>query len=197
MNLTTSITTNYRASIISKNLKKWVKANSRCLDVGCGNGIVSSYLSKSLKINLAGCDVLDYLTCKIPFKKMPSVNKIPFPNHSFDIAIICDVLHHMSYENQVKILKESFRVAQKVLVFEEEPTISARIFDLLLNKIHNYQMNIPLSYRSSQQWIKLFNKLGYKYKLKSVKKNFWYPFSHIVFLLNPDNINKTYGRTKG
>lgn len=190
MNFITSITTNYRASIISQNLKAWIKPKNRCLDVGCGNGVVSVYLSKSLNIHITGCDVLNYLKYKIPFKKMSSANKIPFPDHSFDIAMICDVLHHMSYKNQVNVLKESFRVAERVLVFEEEPTLSARMFDYILNKIHNPQMDIPLSYRSSKQWIQLFHKLGYKHKFKKVKKNFWYPFSHIAFHLETANIKR-------
>jgi len=182
-----SLTTKYRASLIAQGYRTWIKSNKRYLDVGCGNGIVTGYLVKTLKINIIGCDILYYLHSNIPFRKMSSINKLPFKDNSFDGVMINDVLHHMSYENQTKILEESFRVAKKVLIFEEEPTLSAKIFDYLLNRIHNSEMNIPLSYRTEAEWKKLFKLMSFKYKTEIVRKSFWYPFSHIAFLVYPAN----------
>lgn len=181
------LTTQYRVALIAKSFKRWVIRNQRYADVGCGNGVVSHYLAKVLKIDITGCDILKYLKYDIPFKKMRSVGKIPFNNNSFDGVMINDVLHHMSYRNQKKILNEGCRVAKKLLIFEEEPTYLAKIFDYLLNKIHNSQMDVPLSYRSRKEWENLFKQMRYKYRTKVVERRFWYPFSHLAFLVYPTN----------
>lgn len=182
------LTTNYRASLIIKTLSGWIKPQETILDIGCGNGLVSCRLVKAFSIKLYGCDVLKYLKVDIPFKHMTSTSKLPFKNKSFDAVLFNDVLHHMNRDNQAKILKEALGFSNKIIIIEDKPTITAKFFDIFLNKLHNPRMNIPLSYRTTDEWYHLFKQLGLKYRTRELHRSFWYPFSHIAFYLWADTI---------
>jgi len=177
------ITSTYRAGLISKTYCKWVDARKKVLDIGCGTGVVADELRKSLKIEIAGCDIDSYLTRNVPFKKMENFSIIPYKKGEFNYTMFNDVLHHTEYQNQEKLIKEAVRVSKKVLVFELIPTFTGKISDFLINKIHNPNMNIPYTYRSPNDWKTLFKSMGLKYKTSFVKKPFWYPFTHIGFLI--------------
>ena len=47
---------------------------------------------------------------------------LPFKNKSFDTVLLPDILEHVDYANAEKILKESKRVAKKVLISVPTPT---------------------------------------------------------------------------
>ena len=177
------ITTVVRAKLISDVYKKWVKPKSSVLDIGCGTGIVADELRKSLDIRVEGCDINSYLIRPIKFKVMNSVEKLDYRNNLFECSMLNDVLHHTDYDIQEKLLKEALRVSKTVLIFELLPTLSGKIADFIINKIHNPKMNIPYTYRTHNQWKKLFKKQGYLCKTHEVRKPFWYPFSHIAFLV--------------
>lgn len=183
----TSLTTMYRASLIARAIKPWLIKGQTCLDVGCGNGVVASHLGKTLDIQITGCDILNYLEVNLPFKKMATPKKLPFMDDSFEFVMLNDVLHHMDYPTQIDALTEAIRVAKKIIIFEEKPTIKAKMFDYLLNKIHNAEMNIPLAFRTKNDWVKLFKSLGYRFEAKEVSAPAWYPFSHLAFQLRIDN----------
>ena len=176
-------TSAYRAKLIADTYKKWVKPKAKVLDVGCGTGVVADELQKLLGIKVTGCDIDSYLLRDIPFKKMGSFSKIPYKNRQFDFSMFNDVLHHTEFGNQEKLLKEALRVSKRILIFELIPTFTGKISDLLINKIHNPNMNIPYTYRKPNEWKNLFKKLGLKFKVSYIKKPYWYPFTHIGFLV--------------
>lgn len=178
------ITSKYRAGLISEFYCKWVKKNKKLLDIGCGTGVVGSYLENSLSSKVVGCDIEDYLISNIQFKIMKSNTKLPFKDNEFDYAMFNDVLHHTPYKDQVKLLKESSRVAKETLVFELNPTLTGKAADFTLNKIHNPNMLIPYTYRTEKNWQKLFKSLGLKYTKKQVDTPIWYPFTHVAFKLS-------------
>lgn len=178
-----NITSKYRAKFIISAYEGWIKENSKVIDIGCGNGVVSNELKKRLKIQLVGCDTLDYLTKKIPFKLMKEENSLPFKNQEFDTAMFNDVLHHIPYAIQEQLIMDALRVTKQVLIFEVQPTIIGKAADYLINKIHNPAMNIPFTFRSISQWGKTFTKHKFKYETQLVKTPLFYPFSHVAFRL--------------
>ena len=177
------ITSSYRAKLIIEVYKKWINRDENVLDIGCGNGVVSIKLKKELKVNLTGCDIINYVSHDIPFVKMQKTGKLPFKDKMFDVAMFNDVLHHTSKVNQPSLLREAMRVAKRVVIFEVNPTFSGKIFDYLMNKIHNPSMNIPFTFRSINNWHTLFKKNGYVFEVKQVRQPLFYPFKHIAFLL--------------
>ncbi|MFA6536515.1 MAG: methyltransferase domain-containing protein [Candidatus Paceibacterota bacterium] len=89
----------------------------RVLEVGPSHGQVTSYLKKF------GVD-----TTTIDNKKeyspdvLGSVYEMPFPDNSFDMILICEVLEHMPYEQFPVALKELYRVTKKTVFFSAPDT---------------------------------------------------------------------------
>lgn len=178
------ITSPYRIKIVISAYGYWLKKDEKVLDLGCGNGIVSSALKEYYLIDILGCDLKNYLTEDIPFLQIKSGEHLPFANKSFDAILLNDVLHHLPYQKQQSIIRESLRVAKKVLIFEAEPTFLAKITDIILNKFHYDSLSTPLSFRSKRDWELLFKNLSITYKSRTLKRPFFYPFSHLAFYLH-------------
>ncbi len=175
------ITTPIRAKLIANSYKHWVNPKDKVLDIGCGTGVVAEELARRLKIKVVGCDIDQYLVRKIPFRKMVSGSRLPFREMEFDSSMLNDVLHHTKYDNQIKLILESLRVAKKVFIFELQPTSVGKLLDFLINKIHNPKMAIPYSYRSEKEWENFFRKNHLKFEKKKVTSPFYYPFLHVSY----------------
>lgn len=179
----TQLTSSYRCKLIIRAFNKWLLKNDRVLDVGCGNGIVTKLLMDRLGIRIVGCDVKNYLIYKdIPFIKIKE-DKLPFSSKKFNAVLLLDVLHHLQLNQHESLIKESLRVADKVLIFEAQPTIIGKITDVILNKYHYEDLHTPLTFRNDRQWRVLFKKMSLKYQIIALAKPFWYPFSHIAFMV--------------
>lgn len=170
------IFTKIRAKLIFQEYQPILKSGQKVLDIGCGDGQVSEYLQKKLKIQLTGTDISDYLKVEIPFEKMPNENILPFVDNQFEFAMFNDVLHHTDLKES--LLREALRVANKLLIFELEPSLIAQFVDKFFNKLHYPQMPVPLAFLDYQEWSKLITKLGYQFTISKVRKPFWYPLNH-------------------
>lgn len=178
-----AITSTYRGKLIIEAYSTWINNKDRILDVGCGTGVITKQIAEQFNAKVTGCDIENYLTEKISIIMIDKDYKLPFPNQSFDIIMLNDVLHHIKSDEQEKLINESLRVAKKVLIFEAEPTVSGMIFDFLLNILHYGGLDAPLSFKNIEGWGKLFKKSKINFKAIRIRKPFWYPFSHIAFSL--------------
>jgi SAM-dependent methyltransferase len=179
-------TTGIRSELVIEAYSGWLKKNERVLDVGCGDAILSEIIKKKFNVKIIGCDVDNYIKKKIPFVSMKNESSLPFPDKSFDVVMFNDALHHTTSLNHKKLLKEAFRVADKVLIFEDEPTLIGSIADWSINKFHSLQMPVTLAFRHHSKWMSLFKSLGIVYQFKKVRKPFLYPFTHESFFLFKD-----------
>lgn len=177
------LTTGIRSQLVIASYSNWLKRNERILDVGCGDGILSSILQKRFSLQLTGCDIDRYLTKNITFVRQKGISALPFPDNSFDAVMFNDTLHHTTFANQKKLIKEALRVSPKVLIFEDEPTLIGSITDWSINKFHNIHMPITLAFRGHDEWTKLFADLGVTSEFKSVRKPLLYPFTHEAFFV--------------
>lgn len=179
------ITSKIRANIISSTFEDQIRKSSSVLDIGCGTGVVLNELFRKFSIkNVVGCDIENYLIPKIKFKLQKYPDKLPFHDNTFDLTMFNDVLHHIPYSVQKKVLVESLRVGKKTIVFELIPETINKIGDIILNKIHNPNMSVPFTYRSLKEWQKVFEELKINHKFASVQKRPLYPFNHIGFILS-------------
>jgi len=179
----TEYTIQIRSRLLINTYRKWIKKNSRVLDAGCGNGVLSEILKRELNIKVTCCDIENYLKKDLPFVLMDNKSKLPFADNSFDVVMFNDCLHHTSYDNQKKLLKEAFRISNKVVLFEDEQNFIETIIDWGINKFHNRNMPIILTFRKPVQWMALFDSLKLKYKYEKVKKPLLYPLIHEAFCL--------------
>lgn len=120
----------------------------RVLDVGCGDGSITAEVAKMLGVSKENmvCTELDSVT---PGKSesltrvaVTQENPLPFENHSFDVVIASEVLHHVP--DVTRMISEISRVTKK------EGIVLVREHNLNLGKAYN--MNI---YDSAQyvDWI--------------------------------------------
>lgn len=178
----TKTTSSFRCRLIAGAYKNWLKKNDKVLDIGCGNGIITNFLKQHFEINVTGCDIKNYLIYKIPFIKLAS-GQLPYTKKVFNAALLNDVLHHIPKESQKELVHQAIKVADRVLIFEAEPTTMGKIADIILNKFHYGDLSAPLTFRDIEGWQKLFKRLSISSKAIKLKKPFWYPFSHIAFEL--------------
>lgn len=93
------------------------------LDIGCGNGINTKYISSTLGVWGFGIDVVDIISSVLPnnefsFEKCDG-KCIPYSDNSFNLITVINVLHHVFYLKE--FLGEINRVLKKggVLYIEE------------------------------------------------------------------------------
>lgn len=158
----------FRAQRIIEAYKGLISSDSKVLDVGCGNGVIGGMIRESFGCRMAGADILKYAVTDTPFFLIKDGYTLPFKDGEFDVAMLNDMLHHMPYDNQIRILKEALRVAKTVLIFEVKPTLYAKFTDWLANKIHNIHMRISLTHRKKEVWEELFRGLGVSFETRVI-----------------------------
>lgn len=123
----------YRARF--KNLKKTFTkfpGNLKILDVGCGSGFsLEMSIPKNNGYKIHGIDTtqkqIEYCKMKRPHFnfKVGLGENIPYGNSKFDIAVLLDVIEHLTHPR--KTLKEVFRVLNQpgyvIILFSKENNI--------------------------------------------------------------------------
>src|SRR3989338_5146868 len=89
-------------------LKIFNFGNSKSLDVGCGNGIITRNLGKICK-EIIGVDIEDKRLIKEGYKFiLIKDEKLPFKDNTFDVVISNQVIEHVN--DQDDHIKEIYRV---------------------------------------------------------------------------------------
>ncbi len=146
------------------------------LDIGCGSGIITTYLGKKAK-KMYGVDVRDERVSKKSFKFQIVKNEtLPFKKNSFDIVISNFVIEHI--ENPKKHLKEVYRVLKKGGIcylsapnkwFPKEPHYNLFFLSYLPQKLSNLYLKIlkkgekfDISPKSHKEYHNLIKSSGFK-----------------------------------
>jgi ubiquinone/menaquinone biosynthesis C-methylase UbiE len=170
-----------RAKHIARSIAPYVTKDSQVLDIGCGNGVVTLELRNLFGFDILGTDVANYLKKGIPFMQMKTATQLDFADQHFDVGLINDVLHHIDYDNQVKLIQEAARVCKTVLIFDAKPSRLTFFFDKALNRIHNKDMPIPLTFRHLAEWEKAIAATGLTCAGKELERPFvFYPFQNFL-----------------
>ena len=135
---------------------------ARVLDIGCGDGQLAQRLSRFRPdVTIRGIDVLVRDKVHIPVEKFDG-KLIPYPNGSFDVAMLIDVLHHT--EDPLILLREAARVSKGHIVIKDHTRdgllagLRLRFMDYVGNA--RYGVNLPFNYWPRAKWQHVWRELG-------------------------------------
>lgn len=172
---------NMRAIDIMNKINSFLNEGDKVLDIGSGTGNVCDVLAKSGYMPTP----LDVQDLSVVERMRPIVyngGKMPFDNDSFDVSLVCTVLHHAPKPEE--ILVEAKRVSKKIIVVEDIYSnwfhkYSTYFFDSLANLEF---IGHPHSNKNDKQWKETFEKLGLKLKEANYSSSFLV-FSHAAYYL--------------
>ena len=166
MNLIEHIHTGYihrrRTQVLSQHLSALIPHCARVLDVGCGDGLLSSQISETRPdVQIMGLDVFIRSQHYIAVAQFDGYT-IPHNNSTFDVVMLVDVLHHT--QDPMILLHEAARVTRNVIVIKDHlsdgilagPTL--RLMDRIGNARHG--VTLPYNHWPQNRWFEAFQQLG-------------------------------------
>ena len=163
-----------RGKLIIQSYTGIIKSRHKVLDIGCYDGTITKNLQEHFNCDMECADICNFLDYSFKFHFIEDFKIVGVEDTTFDIAMINDTLHHIPYENQIRLIKEAQRVSKKVLVFESYGILT-KAMDVFMNK---GKMEIALSFRKSNEWLKILKDFS-EYK---VKIPFYYPQKQFCFI---------------
>ena len=178
MNKLKKIMHDLKWKLMVEHYKKFIEPNSKILDVGAGELYISKLMQDYFKGKVIGVDVIDYGTNLVEHRTIKD-NELPFPDKSFDVVTFNNVLHHIDVKGQKKILKEAKRVSKKIIIFEDAKNLTSYFLDFITNRP---SMPKALSHKNIREWLGFMHNLGFKTSYHKVKRPFYYPLKHYIFV---------------
>lgn len=157
------------------------------LDVGAGLGYITQAIKRQQGWqNAFGIDV--FQPPKIEEVQLIQFDgiKIPFAKNMFDMSTLISVLHHAKHPTE--LLKETYRVLSEngILVVREFDNDKKRgliheFTDTFCYKVF-FKLDVPLSgkYLTFDEWLKKFNRTGFKLLKKEQEANSLSPFMAVL-----------------
>jgi SAM-dependent methyltransferase len=107
----------HRARWTARRVRPLVRLGDRVLDVGAGDCRLDLLLKRDPGCDVVPVDVADCNRTDLPLTIFDG-RRLPFPDDSFDVALLVFVLHHA--EDPRAVLMEARRVSRRqVIVFED------------------------------------------------------------------------------
>lgn len=155
----------FRDKWIYEQVKDYISARDEVLDFGCGTGRAGAYIREKTGCKIIGVDVVRY-----PIRAIKTVfydgKIIPFPDKSFNVALVSFALHHIPLDQQKKILLELKRVTNgKIIILEDMVEFGLKkwwlyFVEYILNRIYFTKAPVPFAFRTPEEWQKLFGAAG-------------------------------------
>lgn len=163
--------------------------NATALDIGCGNGQISWALKSRFGLGIECTDITNFLEHDLPFHPVTN-DRLEFAkDKQYDYAFLNDVLHHIPFEPQLKVVREAARVARRVLIFETRPTIRAKVLDVLMNYVvYGGKEVVTLTHRTPEAWHELLTAAGLVCSVTPLPLPVvYYPLTHFSMVVHsPD-----------
>lgn len=163
----------------------YIKNSKKLIDIGSGTGDIAFLLKKGGK-KVTPVDVGDFHGPRLVKTIIYDGKTLPFPDHSFDTALLLMVLHHTP--NPEEVFLEASRVAREVIVIETSFTSPIhKFFTVVSDTIGNLRVEAFWnSYKTDKEWRVFFEKRGFRIKEshKYYDRNLGIiPFLHILYYL--------------
>ncbi|MFC1462611.1 class I SAM-dependent methyltransferase [Verrucomicrobiota bacterium] len=153
------------------------------LDVGCGDGAVGARLRDALPdLSVHGVEIVPRPTCAIDCTAFDGT-RTTFPDASFDICTLIDVLHHTKHP--LDLLHEARRCATRGVIVKDHVANNKADAAVLrfMDWVHNRPRGVPLpySYLAGGEWEQLFAAAGLRVVHRTDRLGLYpFPFS-LVF----------------
>lgn len=154
------------------------------LDLGCGEGAISNFLAAKKTRNVIGIDIDKKRVQRSYQKNLKFIHgdAIKFNVKSVDGIVISDVLHHINFQDQEKLLENISRNLKKggVVVIKEIDTGEfirswlSRFWDFVF-----YPMD-KIYFSNSKDLSSKLTKLGFSVKIK--RENLFFPGSTTLYI---------------
>jgi 2-polyprenyl-3-methyl-5-hydroxy-6-metoxy-1,4-benzoquinol methylase len=134
------------------------------LDVGCGDGTLAAHVARDLGVqDVRGIDIKVQPNCRIAVFPYDGLT-MPFPDATFDLVTISDVLHHAT--DPLAVMREALRVVKKsgAVMVKDHFRLGRWSNGVLfaMDIIGNCAQGIAVTgnYLSPPEWVDLFAKAG-------------------------------------
>jgi len=176
-----------RAETVVTRVKPYLKKSGKIIDIGCGSGLISSKL-KFHGFDVTPVDVADFHGPRLIKPVIYDGVKLPFPDKSFDTALLLMVLHHTP--DPEVVFSEVARVAKNIVIIETSFTNKVNKFiTIVADTLGNLRTKAFWnSYQYDSGWKTFFTKHGFKiaethkYNDKNLL-GLGIPFLHILYSL--------------
>lgn len=149
-----------RCAVLASEIAAQLPRCARVLDIGCGDGTIDGMILQARPdVSIIGVEVLVRASTAIPVTPFDGLH-VPYPDASFDVALLVDVLHHAS--SPFALLREGVRVAPLVVLKDHRVKGRLRgaalhLTDWSANAPHG--VALPYNYWSCEQWKEAFRRL--------------------------------------
>ena len=149
-----------RANRIARIILPYVNENEKVLDFGCGTLTVAEEILKRKRVQIRGVDVINFNLTDLPLSIYDG-KRTDFEDKTFDVTYAAFVLHHC--DNIEAVFTELLRLTRKKIILIED-TYKTRLglfwiklCDYVENRIGSLTINIPLNFRSEEEWLDFFH----------------------------------------
>jgi SAM-dependent methyltransferase len=151
-----------RVRRVARSLAAQIGGAASLLDVGCGDGTMAADVAARVGAQrLAGIDVSIRPDAIIQVRDYDG-RKLPYPDESFEIVVLADVLHHA--EQPEVVLREALRVAERGVALKDHLSfgvVSSWVL-LVMDHVGNAAPGVTVRghYLSLQEWFELVSRAG-------------------------------------
>jgi SAM-dependent methyltransferase len=151
-----------RTRVLAELLAGLIAPGASVLDIGCGDGTIGNLIAQRRPdVSVHGVEFLVRPECKIECHSFDG-STLPFPDASFDVCLLVDVLHHT--QDPSVLLREATRVSRSWVVLKDHldenfiDNVTLRFMDWVGNRPHG--VALTYNYQSRKQWAEHFSKCG-------------------------------------
>ena len=175
-----------RAFDMALEIARVLPANSRLLDVGCGNGYIAHHLSALLGTKAMGIDLASSTEAAIEYRQFDGEH-FPVADNSVDAVLLCYVLHHaQKVERVLTELRRVLSVGGLAVVYEDIPAAWWDRFICWTHDLKWRKRSGPCSFRLEHEWRKVFQRAGFEIvseRALSRGRNLAHPVRRRLFVL--------------
>jgi len=159
------------------------------LDIGCGEGFVIAELAAEHEV--MGVDVVDMRATEVPRFSLYDGLRVPCADGSFDVVLLCFVLHHVPNDLKATLVGEARRVTRRAVVVVEDTPRTA--LDRFVCDVHGQAFRRKVGttagfgFYDQARWERFFVEIGLRVEASTALSRFgrdWKrPWARTCFVL--------------